>query len=275
MKKKNFKDDLVLEKNREKHLMEMAENFLKTAPKGSLAVKLRNKSRSYYWNIDEERGGSRYRTQININDNPALIQTLTEKRIQKEIFRRCEQNLKRLEKLERKFRPVEMGAIRKDSSPQYQDILDAWSRQRIKEWQDKPYPHAPFDSNVHVHETDCGILVRSKSEQLLANALYAYEIPFHYEEEFLHRTGIRRHVYPDFTIMLPDGERILWEHLGLLSERGYCENTVLKLQIFQISGYTIGKNLILTMDDHRGDFSNAVINQIIKMQLLPHFGKAG
>lgn len=275
MKQKIFKDDLMMETTRENHLLEKAEEFLRTAPKGSLAVKQRKKSRSYYWNIDEERGACRYRSQININDNPELIHTLTEKMLQKEILRRCEQNLKRLEKLERNFQPVEMENIRKALSPQYQEVLHAWDQQRIEKWRMEPYSKAPFDSKIHIHETDCGILVRSKSEQLLTNALYAYEIPFHYEEEFIHHTGVRRRIFPDFTILLPDGERILWEHLGLLSDKGYCENTVLKLQIYQLSGYTIGKNLILTMDDNRGDCSSAIINQTIRSQILPHFQKAG
>ena len=275
MKQKNFKDELTLERIREEHLLKQAEGFLSTVPKGSLVVKPRKKKRSYYWNLDEERGGRRHRSQINLNDNPDMVQTLTEKMIQKEIVRRCEGNLKWMDKLEWKFQPIEIKEIIKAVSPPYRDVLDAWNEKRIEKWRMEPYAKAPFDPKIHVHETDCGILVRSKSEQLVANALYACRVPFHYEEEFVHHTAVRHRIYPDFTILLPDGKCILWEHLGLLSDRGYCENTALKLQIFQMSGYTIGKNLILTMDDHQGDCSSAIINQTIRTQILPHFRVSG
>jgi len=267
----SFTDSLELECARQRRLRKQAKDFLETAPRGSLLIKPRKKGSSYYWNIDEKKGGKRSRRQFNINDNPQMIHVLLEKRFQKEIEKRCDGNLKILEKLMNRIQPIESSVI-KDSLPrQYQEIFRAHSIQKVAKWQQAPYSKAPVDPHIHVHETDCGILVRSKSEQLLANSLYACGIPFHYEEELVHQTGIRRRVYPDFTIMLPDGKIILWEHFGLLSNRNYCEDTTLKLQIFQLSGYTIGKNLLLTMDDSRGDCSSMIINETIKTKILPHF----
>lgn len=267
----SLKDHLELERIREKKLQEQAETFLQSAPKGSLLVKPRRRGNSYYWSVDECRGGRRFRKQININDNHEMICALGEKTLQKEILRRCTGNRKYLESLEQHFQPVDRDLVRRELPSQYEEMFRTLSREQIEQREKAPYSKAAFDPDSHIHETDCGILVRSKSEQILANALYAYGIPFHYEEELIHQTGIRRRVFPDFTILLPNGEKILWEHLGLLSRRGYCENTAEKLQIFQLSGYTIGKNLILTMDDARGDCSSAIINKVIRLQILPHF----
>ena len=269
----NLKDSLELERVREKKLRERAEKFLQSAPKGALLVKPRKKGNSYYWSVDERRGGRRFRKQININDNREMVCALAEKKLQKEILRRCDGNRKHLERLERSFQSVDGDMIKRALPLQYGEAFQVLSQEKIERWKKAPYSKAAFDPDVHVHETDFGLLVRSKSEQLLANALYAYEIPFHYEEELIHQTGIRRRIFPDFTILLPNGEMILWEHLGLLSRRGYCESTAEKLQIFQLSGYTIGRNLILTMDDARGDCSSAIINQIIRTQILPYFQK--
>ncbi len=267
----NFTDSLELECIRQRYLGDWAKNFLKTAPKGNLLVKPRRKGNSYYWSVEEKRGSGRSRKQININDNPQMIHALLEKRLQKEIAKRCEGNLKLLENLKNQYQPIDNSAIEDTLPMQHQEIIQTHSSQKVEQWQREPYSKAAFNPDIHIHETDCGLLVRSKSEQLLANALYAYGIPFHYEEELVHQTGIRRRIFPDFTILLPNGERILWEHLGSLSRRDYCENTAEKMHIFQLSGYTIGRNLILTMDDARGDCSSAIINKVIRLQILPHF----
>lgn len=113
--------------------------------------------------------------------------------------------------------------------------------------------------------------MRSKSEQIIANALYSYGIPFHYEEEFIYQIGNIGKVYPDFTILLPNGKTIIWEHLGLLSQESYCQRTAEKLNIYQMNGYNLGKNLILTMDDNRQNISSTVIHQIIRTRILVHF----
>lgn len=270
----SFHGHLELEHIREETMRKRAKAFLQSAPKGALLVKPRKQGNSYYWCVDECRGGKRNRKQININGNQKMISALAEKKLQKEILRRCDGNQKQLERLKREFLSVDSEAIKRALPPQYGEVFQMLTREQIERREKEPYSKAAFNPAVHIHETDFGLLVRSKSEQLLANALYAYGVPFHYEEELIHKTGIRRRIFPDFTILLPDGEKILWEHLGLLSQKGYCADTAEKLHIFQLSGYTIGKNLILTMDDARGDCSSAVINQIIRSQILPHFQRA-
>lgn len=134
-----------------------------------------------------------------------------------------------------------------------------------------PYQRAPFDPGKHIHETRSGLLVRSKSEVIIANALSGYGIPFHYEEQFPYPNENGDFYYPDFTIPFPDGERLLWEHLGLLSDLSYCIHNAQKLHTYQQHGFLIGKNLILTQDDNRGSCGSAFIYRIIERDILPRF----
>ncbi|MGN0658423.1 MAG: hypothetical protein ACI4LA_02330 [Emergencia sp.] len=266
-----FTDSLCIEVKRCRNLIEESERELKAAPKGHLAVRARKKGNSYYWEIDEVRGGARKNTQIGINDNPELILRLTEKKRLTLIRNRCRQNLKYLEKIQKKYQSVDEENIYKLMGSKYREVLRCRSEKLLQQRVKETYSKARFDPAVHVHETDCGIRTRSKSEQIIANTLHAFGIPFHYEEEFFHSTGIKRRIFPDFTILLPNGEKLIWEHLGLLSDLRYCEDTALKLHIFQRSGLVLGKNLILTMDDDRGDCSSEVIVRIIRECILPHF----
>ena len=83
--------------------------------------------------------------------------------------------------------------------------------------EDLPIPGRWYEEGK-VHRTLNGILVRSKSELVIANLLAAQEIPYGYEVP-LHA--------PDGTFYLPDftitarGEAWYWEHLGCLDRDEY------------------------------------------------------
>ncbi|MFC5063667.1 AAA family ATPase [Actinomycetospora atypica] len=72
------------------------------------------------------------------------------------------------------------------------------------------------------HITTGGVLVRSKNEVIIADILddlvpgqWSYEAPFTGDDG--------RTVRPDFTAVLPDGQIVLWEHLGMLDSPTYKE----------------------------------------------------
>jgi exodeoxyribonuclease V alpha subunit len=69
-----------------------------------------------------------------------------------------------------------------------------------------------------IHHTLADIMVRSKSEVIIANMFAEREIPFQYEVPLYAPDGT--FYLPDFTITW-SGESWYWEHLGLLSQDGY------------------------------------------------------
>jgi hypothetical protein len=71
-----------------------------------------------------------------------------------------------------------------------------------------------------VHKTLSGDLVRSKSEVIVADALYYRGISFRYEVPFFGRNR-KSFKIPDFTITLPSGLIVVWEHLGMLDQESY------------------------------------------------------
>ena len=273
----NFKRLLEREIGIQEQNIEVANQRIALAPKGSLSIRKRNKKTDYYQNLDEPKkktDSKRSRRQINITKQSAIVLLLTDKLIQKHILRRSHKNLFYLKKLQANYLPTDIDSIGKQLGPAYQHVMKEQKKQTQEKQRQVPYPKAPFDEKSHTHETLCGEMVRSKSEQIIMDTLYSYPlIIVHYEEEFIYKVGVPgiNRVYPDFTIILPNGDRIIWEHLGKLDDPAYCLRTANKLNLYQQNGYVLGKNLILTMDSNKGDISSSLIIDVIEHYILPKY----
>lgn len=269
-----FKAALELELKRSEKQVENGNRILDSSPEGFLTVRPRKDTETYYWNVGKGQSKSceKKRKQINLNDNPKLVYQLAEKKYQREMVLRAEQNLNALQRLNKAYCSTDPSEIIETLGPQYKKVFVDRKQQLIEKRMTARYSKFPYNPKYHKHETDYGELVRSKSEQILANALFAHGIPFHYEEEFLYRIGNIGHVYPDFTIFFPDGRRKIWEHLGMLDDIAYCTRFAEKLNLYQMNGFTIGKNLIITMDDANGNLSSGIIQQMIRDYILPELG---
>ena len=93
--------------------------------------------------------------------------------------------------------------------------------------------------------TKMGIIVRSKSEVIIATALYDNNIKFEYEKPIKISNDI---FYPDFTVEKKNGDIILCEHFGRIDNPDYRNKTYRKILKYNESGYYQGKNLILTYE---------------------------
>jgi len=69
-----------------------------------------------------------------------------------------------------------------------------------------------------IHRTLAEVMVRSKSEVIIANMLFDRDIPFEYEKPLYAPDG--SFYLPDFSILWR-GEHFFWEHLGLLEHEDY------------------------------------------------------
>jgi ATP-dependent exoDNAse (exonuclease V) alpha subunit len=76
-----------------------------------------------------------------------------------------------------------------------------------------------------IHRALADVMVRSKSEVIIANMLFEREIAFEYEKPLYAPDG--SFYLPDFTVLWR-GERFFWEHLGLLVREEYRNKWALK-----------------------------------------------
>ena len=104
--------------------------------------------------------------------------------------------------------------ILQDSSLGYSELLSPYFQVPPSHtaWLQENYDRSSRNLENLIYKTVNGILVRSKSEALIAMLLYTNKIPFRYECA-LTLGDIK--FYPDFTILHPKTDRIFyWEHFG-------------------------------------------------------------
>lgn len=79
----------------------------------------------------------------------------------------------------------------------------------------------PHPENL-IHRTATGILVRSKSEVIVADTLTRLAISYKYEEPLYAKDDPTDFRLPDFTVTY-EGDTWYWEHLGMLSVPSYAD----------------------------------------------------
>ena len=125
---------------------------------------------------------------------------------------------------------------------------------------DKP-DEVPYAEHL-IHRSLKGHKVRSKSELVIADALYRNSIDYEYERKYLSDEGWKTR--PDFTFVDAAGNLILWEHLGLLHEEKYAVDWARKRKDYLAVGFVEGKTLFTTRDDERGGLDAREIQNVIE-----------
>lgn len=111
-----------------------------------------------------------------------------------------------------------------------------------------------------IHRTLTNLMVRSKSEVIIANMLADRNIPFMYEMPLRAPDGTL--YLPDFTLNI-HGEQWYWEHLGMLSKPSYRAHWEKKKAWYEKHGFI--QNLITTSEEE--GFDSQKVLQIINERL--------
>ena len=224
------------------------ESLLPGLPEGSLNIKTSHGCTQYFHIVKVPGGRSR---QIYIRkQNQELIQQLKLKVFLKKLDSVLRRNISTSEKFLSLYQPWD-----------HDDLLPLLPQNHgISE----PPHHNTYHPEGLRFETASGCKVRSKSEVIIADALYFTKLCFDYENptEF----GL----LPDFTVKLSDGRIVIWEHFGLLNDPTYRLRMFEKLSIYQAHGFVPGRNLILSFDGPDGSISSKEIFRLIDIYLLSH-----
>ncbi len=110
-----------------------------------------------------------------------------------------------------------------------------------------------------------GILVRSKSEVIVAGALSKLGISYEYEQKLPSKDDPNDFRLPDFTVSY-EGDTFYWEHLGMLSVPSYKESWDRKRQWYEYNGFL--DRIITSEDGADGSINAAEIEQIARKKIL-------
>lgn len=132
-------------------------------------------------------------------------------------------------------------------------------------------PPCPYEKTGDIF-TEKGEQVRSKSEVLIADALYHAGVPYHYEYPLKLHTG--ELFYPDFTILdLPNRKIYYWEHFGKMGDREYLNKTLIKIRTYEENGIWPGEKLLMTFESPDVSLGTKEIKNIIAEYFSPENGR--
>ncbi len=158
-----------------------------------------------------------------------------------------------------------------DSSP-YAELLSGSSNGfqsnalTPETWKNESFQTNPAYPEHLLHKSLSGEKLRSKSEVIIANALFMNHIPYRYECELI--LG-EISLYPDFTILHPiTHELYYWEHFGLMHNPDYRNNTSQKLKLYIENRIYPSEHLITTFESDSLPLDSERIQSLIEQYFL-------
>ena len=123
-----------------------------------------------------------------------------------------------------------------------------------------------YYANHLIHCTAKGILVRSKSEVIVADTLTRLGISYEYEEKLLNKNNDPTdYRLPDFTVSY-EGDTFYWEHLGMLPVPSYRKQWEQKRNWYARNGYL--DRLITSEDGPDGSIDSSTIERLATERII-------
>lgn len=119
--------------------------------------------------------------------------------------------------------------------------------------------------SISLHTTLTGILVKSKSEVVIANILTHLGLIYAYEKPLCSKTDRQEFRIPDFTITY-DGEEFYWEHLTLPKDLEHKKKWESKLRWYKENKITA--QLIVSEEEPDSGINSQEIERLAKERIL-------
>ena len=225
------------------HIIAEGERFLEKAPAGTLQIRPHNQGVQYYHRPEKETRSGIYLPKKNM----ILIKGLAQKRYFEKVLPVAYKQLKEIQRFLENYDPDALKVVYQKEGMERQKLIravDIPDALFAEAWLAQEYEHKAFTEDTPSHFTQKNERVRSKSEVLIADALYRAGIPYKYECPLKVRGQI---IYPDFTILREYDRAILyWEHQGLMDEADYRNHAIQRVHDYEAEGIFPGERLIIT-----------------------------
>lgn len=135
----------------------------------------------------------------------------------------------------------------------------------LKNWAEQPYQTSTYRTNEKNKCTSRGLRMRSKSEVMIAELLYQYDIPFRYEQ-VLYLEG--KEFAPDFTFRSYSHSLFFWEYCGMMNDPDYVQKHQWKKQIYERNGIVPWENIFYTYETD-GKINLKAMRHFIEDYIIP------
>lgn len=260
---KTMQTTLVEEKRQLEKIVKETRGRLKNAPEGHLRISKKHDGTEYYYkSADNHNRNARYMKKSEIN----LARRLAQRDYDKRVEACATEKIKVIEKFLQKYEKADLKKLYEGMSLQRRELFTPVmisDEEYVKQWQEVKYVGKSFLDDTTMIVTEKGERVRSKSEKIIADKLYALKIPYRYEYPLTLDGSIK--VYPDFTILrMPQREEVYLEHFGMMDDAGYVETVMAKLNTYGKNGIYPGINLFITYESKRYPLDTKTLSSFLK-----------
>ncbi|WP_051204958.1 hypothetical protein [Butyrivibrio sp. VCD2006] len=238
---------------------------LKNAPEGSLRIVEKGNTAQYYLGNK----GEKKNTYIKRSDAATVLQ-LAQKKYDMKFIREAESEIKKIHRFLNSYEDniTEIFSMFPQELKDKIDGIDMSDSDYMHYWEKVRYEPKPIGENVPYHITLKGERVRSKSEEIIANALFSKKILYRYECPVRLNNG--HIVHPDFKILdIRNRREVYWEHLGKIDDPDYVNRNMWKFREYESSGINLGRNLLVTYETEKDPINSRIVEVFIET----HFGR--
>ena len=258
-------DSIIDRKNKLEEIMEMLNSRIEMAPGGNLRICKKNKNWQYYMCDTPGDTLGKYIKKSEMLYIRALAQNSYDKKMLKEL----QQELNVIERFLNSYYPENIKKIYFELQEQRRELVEPVHYQEddycIK-WLREDYYHMKFEDDYPEYYTDNGERVRSKSEIIIANKMYASNVPYRYEYPIELGNII---VHPDFYCLnRRTGKEYVWEHFGMMDNVEYVNVFIRKVESYCRHGYILGDNLIVSFETGDYPLNVKMIDEFIDKYLM-------
>ncbi|MBQ6696644.1 MAG: hypothetical protein IJN16_08065 [Lachnospiraceae bacterium] len=236
---------------------------LKRAPKGNLRISNSHAKPEYYYKQEGSSGGNG--SYIKKKDLGKAI-AIAQRDYDKQLLRCVERRIVLMERFVESYVSMKLEGVYDMLNPYRKELVTpsiVSDEEYVKQWVSVEYQGKHFEEGIGNIITEKGERVRSKSEKIIADKLYAMGIPYRYEYPITLSNGIR--IYPDFTMLkMPERKEVYLEHFGLLDEESYLEATMRKLNSYSENGIVLGDNLLISYETSRYPLSTKMLDGMLR-----------
>lgn len=250
-----------LEKAKEK-----IEEALKRKPEGKLRISKCRTTVQYY---HKKNGGQPNGKYLRKNQQK-LISQLAQKEYEEKIYKLLCEKISMLKKFMIEYPKLDAVSVYEQIPIEKQKWVTPYEvsdEEYQKQWSNVEYNGKTFSDNVPQIYTEKGERVRSKSEKIIADKLYAMNIPYRYEYPItLKGYGV---VYPDFCVLnVRTRKEYYLEHLGMMDSQGYVEKAILKINTYALNQIHQGRKLVFTYETKMQPLDSRVLEGLFKEYFL-------
>lgn len=258
----NIRRDLNARKNVLSKSIKVIEKKIEQLPDGRLNLKERNRI-IYYYLVGEDH------KEIYLgHDNVELIENLTQKDYLKRVLKNAKLELTVIERM-LKIYPDTLAEDVFDQLPEgrkkYAQPINICDDDFAAKWMETPYVRKSFKKGSPEFYTLKGEKVRSKSEVIIADRLYANGIPYRYECPL--KMG-KKIIHPDYSILrMSDRKTVYLEHCGKIGDPQYTEDMLTRIKDYNEAGIILGDRLFLTFESDKAPLDVSLLDSLIKTHL--------